>query len=96
MMCMFVVTTVDEFSKYLCGNIDSLTVNGKIPFEKELEHTKSYLSIEQKRFGDRVSVVYDIEEKDFLVPALILQPIVESTPAVGTTVEIRIPVRKLA
>lgn len=72
------VQTVDEFSKYLRGNIDSMTVNGKIPFEKELEHTKSYLSIEQKRFGDRVSVVYDIEEKDFLVPALILQPIVEN------------------
>lgn len=72
------VETVDEFSKYLRGNIDSLTVNGKIPFEKELQHAKSYLSIEQKRFGGRVAVEYDIEEEDFLVPPLTLQPIVEN------------------
>lgn len=70
--------TVTDFSKYLRGNIDSLTQKQKIPFEQELEHTKCYLAIEQKRFGDRVRVSYDIRAKDFQIPPLSLQPIVEN------------------
>lgn len=69
---------VTDFSKYLRGNIDSLTQKQKIPFEQELEHTKCYLAIEQKRFGDRVHVSYDIRKKDFEIPPLSLQPIVEN------------------
>lgn len=70
--------TVDDFSVYLRGNIDSLTIGEMIPFADELAHVKSYLSIEKKRFGERVNVQYDIEESDFMVPTLILQPIVEN------------------
>ena len=35
--------TVDEFSTYLRGNIDSLTNDRMIYFEKELKHVQSYL-----------------------------------------------------
>ena len=43
-----------------------------------MEHVQCYLAIEKKRFGDRVNVTYDIQEEDFLIPALTLQPLVEN------------------
>lgn len=75
---MLAKETTMEFSNYLRGNLDSLGKTECILFEAELEHTKCYTSIEKKRFGDRVNVKYDIQEKDFLIPALTLQPIVEN------------------
>ena len=45
----------------------------------ELQHINAYIHLEQARFGDRLKVDYDINiEESFLVPALILQPIVEN------------------
>jgi len=51
-----------------------------IPFSKELDFIKNYLSIEQIRFSDRLSIQYDIAQntENALVPSLILQPIVEN------------------
>lgn len=70
--------TIDEFARYLRGNLDSLTGSKKILFSQEFNHVKSYLAIEQKRFGKRIQVDYDIQEADFFVPVLTLQPIVEN------------------
>ena len=77
--------TIDEFSMYLCGNLDSLMAKRPIPFLKELDHVKNYLAIEQRRFGDRVKAVYDIQEDQFLVPPLILQSMVENAVKHGIT-----------
>ena len=46
----------------------------------ELEFTRLYLSIQEMRFGDRLGVTYDIapETSAVLVPAMILQPLVEN------------------
>lgn len=71
--------TIDDFAGYLRGNLDLLNCREKIPFERELEHTKYYLAIEKKRFGSRINVEYYIEEENFLIPALTLQPIVENS-----------------
>lgn len=52
-----------------------------IPLEKEIEHVRAYLSLEQARFPDRYEVFFDIEpglEKS-LVPPFILQPLVENS-----------------
>ena len=75
--------TTGQFAKYLRGNLESLSENETIPFARELEHVQCYLAIEKKRFGDRVNVVYDIEEKGFLIPALTLQPVVENAVKYG-------------
>lgn len=69
---------IGEFAKFLRVNMDSLTNKAPIPFEQELIHTQCYLSLEQRRFGDRLRVVYDIEAKSFAVPPLTLQPIAEN------------------
>lgn len=70
--------TIDEFAAYLRGNLESLMAQKPISFHKELEHTRNYLAIEQRRFGDRIRVRYEIQEEYFLIPSLILQPIVEN------------------
>lgn len=39
--------TVEEFAEYLRGNLDSLSIKGPVPFERELNHVKCYLAIEK-------------------------------------------------
>lgn len=74
-----------EFANYLRHNLDSLTQSTPVPFEDELRHTKVYLRIEQRRFGHRLNIVYDIAVSNFRVPALTIQPIVENAVKHGVT-----------
>lgn len=70
--------TVGNFAGYLRGNLDALDKEDTIPFTRELQHIRYYLAIEQKRFGKRVKVNYEIEEQDFKLPALSVEPLVEN------------------
>lgn len=74
---------VGDFSSYLRMNLETIETNELISFEKELEHTNNYLSIEKRCFGDRVKVEYDIHDTEFLLPSLTLQPIVENAVKYG-------------
>lgn len=69
---------VNEFSDYLSGNLRSINTMRPIMFETELEHVENYLKIQKRRFPQRLIVEYDIKVKDFRIPALALQPIVEN------------------
>lgn len=75
--------TIQDFSAYLRGNMDGIKSVAPIPFEKELSHTKTYLDIELLRFSDILRIEYDIQETDFLIPALTLQPLVENAVKYG-------------
>ena len=66
-----------NFSSYLRRNLSSLDEPGLISFEKELEHTKAYVQIEETRFPN-IHVRYDIQDSDFSLPPLTLQPMVEN------------------
>ncbi|MDL2214294.1 histidine kinase [Clostridia bacterium OttesenSCG-928-O13] len=77
--------TVFEFSDYLRGNMDSLTSPNMVPFDKELSHVETYLSLEKKRFEDQLFIRYDIRARDFLLPPLTIQPIVENAVLHGIT-----------
>ncbi|MDO5435623.1 MAG: histidine kinase [Clostridia bacterium] len=68
-----------EFSQYLRMNLDSLKISTPIPVSRELDHVRIYLELEQRRFGDKLNVEYDIRETGFTLPALSLQPIVENS-----------------
>ena len=67
----------ERFAAYLRQNIDSLNEAGLIPFRKELDHTLVYAQIEMERF-DNIHLDYEIEDEDFLLPALTVQPLVEN------------------
>lgn len=67
-----------KFSRYLRGNLASITEMDKIPFAQELSHTKLYLELEQMRFEDALQIVYDINCTDFTIPTLTLEPLVEN------------------
>jgi LytS/YehU family sensor histidine kinase len=68
---------VQNFSVYLRGNFSELDNTAPIPFSKELEHVHCYTEIEQVRFPD-MTVNYDIQTEEFLLPALSVQPLVEN------------------
>jgi signal transduction histidine kinase len=67
-----------KFSDYLRNNLEALSQKELISFRKELDHIHTYLELEQIRFGEELSIVYDIEEDSFLLPVLSIQPLVEN------------------
>ncbi|MBR7045656.1 MAG: histidine kinase [Lachnospiraceae bacterium] len=69
--------TLEDFSTYLRQNLESLNSSQLIPFERELEHTRLYAEIEVLRFPD-ARVEYRIEDDQFEIPALTIQPLVEN------------------
>ena len=74
-----------DFSKYLRKNIDSLSSESLIPFEQEMEHIECYLKIEKARFRERLNVIYSVQCKEFAIPPLTIQPIVENAIKHGIT-----------
>lgn len=69
---------ITDFSKFLRIHMVSLVNKEPIPFEQELEYLKSYVSLELKRFQDRLHIDYKILVTQFVIPPLTLQPIVEN------------------
>ena len=53
----------------------------EIPFSREITIVKDYLSLQKLRYGDIIEDEYDIakEAENFIVPKLILQPLVENS-----------------
>lgn len=81
-LCMTDPKKADEailqFADYLRGNVEALESNALIRFEVELKHIQSYAAIEQLRYGELLSIEYDIAYSDFMVSTLSIQPIVEN------------------
>lgn len=73
------VQTLADLFRYTFRAAESAPVR----LAEELDFVKRYLSIEQARFGERLSASWEIapETRDLPVPGLILQPLVEN--AVG-------------
>lgn len=68
---------IDEFAQYLRQNLNSLNEDSLIPVKKEIEHTRIYSNIEEVRFPS-IRIEYEIEDEDFQVPPLTIQPMVEN------------------
>ncbi|WDU83496.1 sensor histidine kinase [Caloramator sp. Dgby_cultured_2] len=73
-----------DLSNYFRGTLKSEEF---VTLNKELELIESYLNIEKARFGERIQIQYEIDEKlrDILIPQFILQPLVENAIKHGLT-----------
>ena len=67
-----------EFSTYLRGCFDFKDIQDLIPLEREIEFIKAYVVLQQARFGDKIQVTYEMDDMSFMLPSLILQPLVEN------------------
>lgn len=68
-----------EFGHYLRSSFDLRNLDKRVSFATEWALVKSYLYIEQARFGDRMQVHLDIPDSTpFMLPPLTIQPLVEN------------------
>lgn len=70
--------TVVRFARYLRNNIDIMENDKNIPFSVDLRQLEDYVALEKVRFGDKITFRTEIETDKFLLPPLILQPVVEN------------------
>ncbi|MEN5017562.1 sensor histidine kinase [Erwinia sp. Eh17-17] len=69
---------ITNLSRYLRYNLE-LNDDEIIDIKKELYQIKDYIAIEQARFGDKLTVIYDIEEDvSCSLPSLLIQPLIEN------------------
>ncbi|WP_281395937.1 LytS/YhcK type 5TM receptor domain-containing protein [Clostridium aciditolerans] len=65
-----------NLSSYLRYNLE---LNDEfIDIKKELKQVKDYIEIEKARFGDKLNIIYDIDDVDVKIPSLSIQPLVEN------------------
>lgn len=73
------VELIEHLTYYLHSSFQFKNVDKVVLLEEELELLKSYLYIQQVRFGDRLQVKWEVEEVgDVLVPPLAIQTLVEN------------------
>ncbi|MCR4654661.1 MAG: histidine kinase [Lachnospiraceae bacterium] len=66
------------FAQYLRNNLIDMDSLRLISFREEIANVENYLAIEKLRFGDLLTVEYDISKDDFMIPPLTVQTIVEN------------------
>ena len=69
---------LQELSDYLHFKITAMSSSYMVSFDEDIEYVQNYLKLEKRRFGDRLTVEYDIQTTDFRIPLLTLQPLVEN------------------
>lgn len=67
------------FASFLRISFDYLNTGELVELSRELELVQAYLYIENERFGDRLSIVWEVEpDIDVVLPPLSIQPLVEN------------------
>ncbi|MFD2170761.1 ATP-binding protein [Tumebacillus lipolyticus] len=70
---------LDVFSTYLRMSFDSHISDRVVPLDRELALVRSYLYIEKERFGDRLQILWEVDEQvNLFLPPLSIQPLVEN------------------
>ena len=68
-----------DLSSYLRYNLDNNVKS--VELIKELNQIDTYIKIEKVRFGNKLNILYDVDESlyNFQIPSLIIQPLVENS-----------------
>ena len=69
---------IDNLSGYLRGNIDALSSEDLIPFDTEFRHIRQYIALERADPSRQFQFDYELDVRDFTIPSLTVQPIVEN------------------
>ena len=77
--------TIVYFARYLRTNIDIMQDDQLVTFHATLRHVEDYIALEQIRFSGKIQFETDITEEHFLLPPLLLQPLVENAIVHGLT-----------
>lgn len=68
-----------DFAKYVRHRVDGVErMQEKIPFSRELRSIRAYVDIKRAQLGERFEMVYDVENEDFEILPLTVQPLVEN------------------
>jgi two-component system LytT family sensor kinase len=67
------IANLADYLRYNLSRGDEL-----IDIDSELQQVRDYVAIEQARFGNKLTVEFDLDEVDIKVPSLLLQPLVEN------------------
>ncbi|MDO4633615.1 MAG: histidine kinase [Eubacteriales bacterium] len=67
----------EKFARYLRNNLKAAALEGPVNFSEDLEYLDNYVSIEKVRFPN-IQFEFDIREKNFKIPPITLQPLVEN------------------
>lgn len=70
---------LNSLSYFLRQNVTGTTVS-KISLKQELSHVRAYLEIIEARFIDRLTILYDVDDRLLaeMIPPFTLQPLVEN------------------
>lgn len=72
---------LSDFASLIRRNFDAAQ-QSFIPLEEEIENARIYLSLEKMRFNDRFDYAFqikdDLEPDDWMIPTMILQPLLEN------------------
>lgn len=69
---------IEAFSSFLRDTMDSFESNDLVPFSWERKQVDHYMFLEKLRFGDQISLQYDLGTEDFRLPPLSVQFLVEN------------------
>ena len=72
------IRSLEDFSDYLRANLDIIRSEGLVSFEEELDNIEAYISLAHADESKGVNVVYDIQERDFRLPPLSVEPLIEN------------------
>lgn len=69
-----------EFAEFLRFSFDFNNTYDEVPLDQEISLAKAYATLEITRFAGRLDIVFNTDvEENSLVPALVLQPLIENS-----------------
>ena len=72
------ISSIDTFSDYLQAHFRTLRHDSMVPFTEELDNVKAYLSLAMADVSRQTQIIWKLDETDFSIPPLCLEPLVEN------------------
>ena len=71
-------SALQHFATYLRMNLEAMTDDRLVPFDREIDCIREYVALEQADPANEFEVFYELEFIDFTLPLLTVEPMVEN------------------